>query len=603
MLKRTSIYVVQRYAFLVALCVASGGLSGYAKEPQGTPAVFIEGVDDSALHELLDALSASFWQGNRPPDSEVVLQGRARRHRDRLKQALASEGYYGGEVAFDIEWNTERKGVRFQVTPGEPYRVQTLETVFQETPETAPMPPPALQASLGLEVGAVARAQDILDAEKRLEGAMKNAGYPFARVHDRQVMVNHDTHTADITYFLALGRRMRFGKVVVEGLKQVKEETVLRELLWREKDVYREDAVTHTREQLQKTGLFSLVRVAPVELENADTDEVPMGISVTERRHRSISLGLQYRTDEGVGASGQWEHRNFLEQGRRLRLQSDITELEQHLSMSYDIQKFRRPDQTLTLNVKMAQLDPDAYRSRRIDVGAWLERALTPEWSVGMGPALRLSDVEQKRRNERFYLASFPMQISYDCRDDRMDPGEGYRVVNRMAPFIDVTRADIFFVKDELTLSHYFDVSFLPDLVVATRLRVGLMSGAGLGNIPADERYYAGGGGSIRGYAYQKVGPLDEDNDPTGGRSLTEWSLEIRKRILQNFGMVVFVDGGTAHENTYPDFSQAPLWGAGAGLRYFTPMGPLRLDVAVPLNRRHGIDSSMQFYISIGQAF
>jgi len=121
-------------------------------------------------------------------------------------------------------------------------------------------------------------------------------------------------------------------------------------------------------------------------------------------------------------------------------------------------------------------------------------------------------------------------------------------------------------------------------------------------DVPADERFYAGGGGSIRGYSYQSVGPLS-GGDPVGGRSLLELSTELRLRLGERFGFVGFLDGGSAFGAAFPDFDEELLWGTGLGFRYFTAVGPLRLDFAVPLDRRHGIDDAFQVYISLGQAF
>jgi translocation and assembly module TamA len=138
--------------------------------------------------------------------------------------------------------------------------------------------------------------------------------------------------------------------------------------------------------------------------------------------------------------------------------------------------------------------------------------------------------------------------------------------------------------------------------VLAGRVNVGAIAGSQRNRIPADERFYAGGGGSIRGYEHQKVGPLRDDT-PLGGRSLLEFSIEARTRISNRFGIVPFIDGGTVFESAYPTFGRTLRWGAGIGFRYFSPIGPIRFDVAVPLNRRSGIDKAFQIYISLGQAF
>jgi len=593
-------------AFCVALllhAVLSSNQDALAKESGGMPEVILRGAADATLRDALSALTPLFWRSSQPPASEVALRSRARRHDERLLRALAAEGYYAAAVDFEILWDAPRPQVTFDIVPGPAYRLDRIEVVCRATPAGEPLSPPPVYVSPGLQPGAVARAEAILEGEKQLVAEANNAGYPFASVHDRRVVVEHDKQRVNVTYFLALGAQLAFGTARLEGLEKVRPETVLRELPWREGETYRASLVAKAQETLQRSGLFTMARVMPAPPEEAADGAIPIVVEVAERRHRSISLGLQYRTDEGVGLGGHWEHRNFAARGRRLRIQSNVTEIEQSFSIDYDYQQFRRKDQTLTLFAKSAQLDPDPYRSRRFDIGAWVERKISPEWTIGMGPALRLSRVREPRRTQQYYLASFPMQAAWDRRDDRLDPTRGFRFTNRLTPFVDVTNINTHFLKNELSMTHYLQFADAPSLTLAARLRLGVMGGAGLGGIPADERFYAGGGGSIRGYAYQKVGPLDKDGEPTGGRSLTDWSIELRHRINEQFGVVFFVDGGMAHKSVYPDFGDTPQWGAGIGARYFTPIGPMRLDVAAPLNRRRGLDSSVQFYINIGQAF
>jgi translocation and assembly module TamA len=592
----------------VLIAAAALFLVAVALSPQMTlademPEVTVRGVADPALRGMLEGLTPLLWQGAAGPSSELMLRSRAQEHRERLLQALASEGYYAGKVSFEVAWNADQSQAVFDIDSGPSYQLDRIEVAYHREPGGAVLSPPPVYVSPGLQQGAVGTAKAILDGEKQVIREATNAGFPFAKVHDRRVVVNHDVQTVNITYFLALGDVLTFGEARPAGLEEVRPERVLRELPWKQGETYRAGLLDKAQEALQRTGLFTVVRVMAAPPSEVQDGAIPILIEVTERQHRSISLGLQYRTDEGVGVGGRWEHRNFMGLGRRLRLSGNLTELEQSLATDYEIQQFRRSDQTLTLTAKAAQLDPDPYKSRRFDVGAWVERTLSPEWSIGIGPALRISRVEERRREEQYYLVSLPSQVSYDRRNDRTDATRGFNLVNRLTPFADVTNTSTYFLKNDLAFTHYLTFAGAPSITLATRVHLGVMGGAGLGDIPADERFYAGGGGSIRGYAYQEVGPLDRDGEATGGRSVTDWSVEIRKRINERFGVVAFVDGGMAHESVYPDFSDAIQWGAGIGVRYFTPIGPLRLDVATPVNRRKDLDSSIQFYISVGQAF
>jgi len=568
------------------------------------PEAQIRGVEIQGLREVLEGHSPAFWQSTRPPESEAALRGAARRHEDLLKRALASEGYYGATVSFALSW--PELVTAFDVVPGPQYQMDAIAVRIWEREDDPSgggeiTPPQSLQ--LRLDRGAPARAVEVIGAEEALVAQLTEMGYPFARALTRDALVDHDRHTMDITYRLESGGRYRFGPPRMVGLDKVRAEVVHREISWLEGAWYDQRRVKETQEKLQKTGLFSLTRLYPAAQAEAEEDRLPICLELTERPHRTVSLGLQYRTDEGIGAAADWEHRNFMRLGRSLRLSSQVTELEQNFGVNYVIQDFMNSRNTLTLHGKVGQLDTDFYQSRRIDIGAWLEHPYSSHWNLGFGPALRVSRVKQRSEAQNYYLLSFPVEISGDYRDDRMDPQRGYRVVNRMTPFLDVHDAGTWFVKDELTLSWFTPLGEVSGYTLATRLHLGVAAGASLSTVPADERMYAGGGGSIRGYAYQEVGPLDKYGEPTGGRSVTDWSLELRKRINEQFGLVVFVDGGAAHESAFFDFGDSIQWGAGIGVRYYTPIGPLRFDVAVPLNPREDIDSSVQFYISIGQAF
>lgn len=571
----------------------------------GMPVVVLRGVEVPELRSLLEGLSPALWQGARPPESESVLRGGAQRHQDRLRQALSSMGYYGAKIESRIRWEANPPEVVYDIVPGQQYRIEEASLRIWENAAEKELPeitPPG-EVEIGLKPGAPARSEDILAAEEDIVRQLKSMGYPYARAFDRDAQVDHDTAAMTVVYLVESGKRLQFGPVEIKGLQEVQAETIQREISWFEGAWYDLHLLEQTREKLQETGLFSLVRVDPAPPEAVTEGRIPVLIELTERKHRTISLGLQYRTDEGAGAAADWEHRNFMKLGRSLHIRSQVTELEQNFSVNYDIPEFLNTRDTLTLQAKTAQIETDLYRSRRIDIGAWIEHGITPEISLGFGPALRVSRVKEDGDSDNFYLFSFPVQGDVDRRNDRMDPTQGYRIVDRMSPFIDVQDVGVWFVKNELTLTGFLPLGDESGYTLAARLHLGVVGGASLAGIPADERLYAGGGGSIRGYAYQDVGPLDSDGKPTGGRSVTDWSVELRKRINKQFGFVVFVDGGAAHETPYFDFGDSIQWGAGVGLRYFTPIGPLRFDVAVPLNRREGIDSSAQFYISIGQAF
>jgi translocation and assembly module TamA len=221
---------------------------------------------------------------------------------------------------------------------------------------------------------------------------------------------------------------------------------------------------------------------------------------------------------------------------------------------------------------------------------------------VAGGISYRFSDVEQLGERDMFRLFSIPVKLSWDSRDDPLDPVNGGRLNLKMTPFLDVFNTDTRFWKCWASTTRYIRLSESPHLVIAGRMGIGSILGIIRDEVPADERFYAGGGGSIRGYPYQSVGPLEGTN-PVGGRSLLEISAELRLKLTDSFGLVGLLDGGNAFESRFPDFEKDLLWSAGVGLRYFTGIGPFRLDVAFPFDRRERIDDAFQVYVSLGQSY
>jgi translocation and assembly module TamA len=263
---------------------------------------------------------------------------------------------------------------------------------------------------------------------------------------------------------------------------------------------------------------------------------------------------------------------------------------------------FLRPDQSLLAGLRLAEDHPDAYTSRNVTGELGIERSLSKNLTAGLGLAIRFSEIDQFGDTERFGLLSLPGHLDWDTSNDLLNPIRGGRLHMELAPYWDFTGEGLGFVKAYASYSRYIPVTADGDIVLAGRIGSGSIWGESGNEIPADLRFYAGGGGSIRGYAYQSVGPLKQ-GEPEGGRSLFEISGELRFKITDTLGFVAFLDGGSTFSEATPDLGEDIKWGAVLGLRYYTKLGPLRLDIAAPLDRREGIDDAFQVYFSIGQAF
>jgi translocation and assembly module TamA len=306
-------------------------------------------------------------------------------------------------------------------------------------------------------------------------------------------------------------------------------------------------------------------------------------------------------TDEGVLGRVRWEDRNRRGLGNTLYAELDAGTQIQRLALGYQVRHFRSNRQTLNFTFEGANEERDAFESTRIGGRTWVDRRLTEGVTFSYGIALRFDEVTQKDTTETYGLLSFPVTLRVDRSNDLLNPTRGWRFSAHAEPFLDVGGVGSYFLKTELGASHYWPIGTGDRLIIAHRIRLGSIVGASRESIPANERFYSGGGSSLRGYNYLTVSPLD-GQDPIGGRSVLEASLELRRAITNTIGLVAFVDAGAAFDSEYPDFGESFRYGAGLGVRYFSPIGPLRFDVAVPLNKR-SIDDRYEIYLSIGQAF
>ncbi len=556
--------------------------------------VRFEGVPDRELLQDLRQVSDMLALRDRPPRSMRQLERRANRDIEQFLQVLQTHGYY--EAAVEVRIRDRRSPIRvtFEVMPGPRYAIEDIQIVIRDLPNEGD------KKMTGLASGDPARALPIVAAEERIVRALEDRGYPFARVIERNVWIKRSARVLNVLYVVEAGPRADFGETRIHGLSSVNERFVRRKLPWQPGDRFDGAKIRLAQRRIFSSDLFSTVRVIRGELQ--DDGALPIDLELLERKHRSVSLGTGYRSDEGARASAGWEHRNIAGKGERLSINTVLSEIGYSGEGRFQKPDFKRLDQMLSVSLRAGLDDPDAYRSRNYGVLIGIERLLHPGLLLGVGAGFRYTSVLQFDEEESFGLLYFPLHVDWDRSDDLLDPHRGYRLAAGVAPYRDVINTDVSFLKGRTSLTSYQPIGPRPELIWANRATVGWIAGAGLFSVPADERFYAGGGGSVRGYSYQSVGPLD-GKKPLGGRSIAVLSSELRWRISNDFGLVVFMDGGTAYESQFPDRTDTLLWGAGTGVRYFTPVGPLRFDLAFPLDRRRGIDDAYQFYISLGQAF
>ena len=562
--------------------------------------VAFQGLDDPDLVQLLETVSDTVGLREKPPLSLRLLKSRADRDVSRILRALRSRGFFAAHVEPVIDGQAEPVRVTFHVDTGPVYRFSSIDLQVKGDALPQEIKPPGAQA-FGLNSGDPAGSTKILEAEKGMIRWYRVRGFPYAKTASRKVLVHHAEKLVAVIFLIDPGPKAGFGKTMITGMESVDAAFVRDKIPWREGAPYDTGLISKGQKNLTDTGLFSIVRIT----EGKSLDQqgnLPVTVAVTERKHRSIRAGVSYKTDEGPGVSASWEHRNLLHRGERLGLLGELSSFTRSLEGIFRKPAFMRNDQTLRLSLRLADDRPDAYTSRNIKGSAIVERAVTDRLIIGGGLSYKWAKIDQIGKEENYSLLSIPLHLAWNTSDDLLNPTRGGRLFLQAAPFFDLFGSDKSFGKGRLGYRRYLHVLKKPSLVLAGRVVLGLIEGAERDEIPADERFYAGGGGSIRGYAYQSVGPLSS-GDPIGGKALCEVSLETRLKLSERFGLVGFLDGGGAFTDRLLDPEEDFLWGAGIGFRYFTPLGPLRFDIGFPLDRREGIDDSYQIYVSLGQAF
>ena len=414
----------------------------------------------------------------------------------------------------------------------------------------------------------------------------------------------------DVTYTLDPGAVMRFGPLAIEGLERLDSAYVEGRLRWQRGEIYDASKVEETRRALIESGLFSTVRITPM----ADPDnpaDVRMTIDTTERLHRTIGIGLAYNTSQGAGARAFWENRNLFGNAEYLRVAADVGQQTDAFRANFRRPDFLAIDQDFLATAELANDTPVAYRSRRAIVSAGLERRFSPVSTAGIAlqgtkaNVVQLADVNSitaAQRTQHYTLVGVPAYLKLDETDNLLNPTRGYRGQLSVTASHTLSRPTLNFISNLVSGSTYWALGSEERAILAGRALLGSLDGAPLFQLPADQRIYAGGGGSIRPYGYQLAGPLDIGNKPIGGKSSLVLNLEARVKITENIGVVPFVDAGSYYESPVPQLGRTLLYGVGLGLRYYTAFGPLRLDLATPLHKRSA-DSPIQVYISLGQAF
>jgi len=567
----------------------------------------------SSLQKLLLQVSKTQQLVGKPPLSLLILKRRANSDIPILQNALRSRGYYSSDITYQLDTSVKPAIITFLVNTGSQYLISQTKFVLTKDyigKSSVSLPSPE---SVGLLDASIADARAVKKAEKLIIEKLKQQSYAFAKLINKTITVNHKKHTMHIVFEVNPGPIVRFGELLFTGNKSVEDKFLKTLITWNKNDLYKPGLIKKTIKNIVNSNLFSTVRFelgAKSKEQRLYKQTVPATISLKENLHRSIKASLGFDTDTGATIGTTWTHRNYFSSGEKLSIEAAWTGVGPLLDIKFSKPSFYNPKQSFVANLKLQNEDTDAYDSTSFNMAVGIERKLIKGMKISLGLAFKHSQITDKSAtnttitdtSENYSLLYTPLKFNWDFSNDIFDPSKGGKLLVQGAPFVDL-ESNIKFGKFYINYSHYLAVLSKPRIVLAARAAAGQILGADANELPADERFYSGGGGAVRGYAYQLNGPLDNNNNPKGGKALIEFALEARINITQSIATVLFMDVGSAYSSDFFDGSSDLLYGAGLGLRYSSPIGPLRADIAVPVNARDNIDDSFQIYLSIGQAF
>ncbi|MBA2635485.1 MAG: BamA/TamA family outer membrane protein, partial [Sphingomonas sp.] len=545
---------------------------------------------------------SALYEGRKQDTNAAQIQRRSEADSELLAELLRSQGFYDADVAPRIEPRGQALLVTLEANPGEQYRFQSVELAGLDA---AGAEAARLREAFGVKAGDSVVAEDVIAANVNLKVALGEQGFALATVGEQEIIIDHSTRLATLVLSVDPGPLAAFGAVRVGGNPPFDAQHVARIARFDPGDRFERAKVDDLRRALIATGLVS---IAEVQVVPAAGNRVDLTVNMQPAPMRTVAGQLGYGTGEGFRAEASWQHRNFLPPEGAITVRGVAGTREQLAGISFRRNNFGGRDRVLNAQLVASNTEFAAYDAKTIMLAANIERQSNiiwrKKWTWSIGTELLATDERgifsdpAAEETRTFLIAALPATLYYDGSDDLLNPTRGFRLGGRLSPEISAQGGSFTYARAQIDGSAYQPLA--SNTVIAGRVRLGSIVGADAPSIAPSRRFYSGGGGSVRGYGYQRLGPRDFQGDPIGGRALAEFSLEARVRF-GSFGIVPFLDGGTLANRITPDLN-GWQFGAGLGLRYYSAFGPIRVDVGTPLNPRQG-DSRIAVAVSLGQAF
>lgn len=586
-------------------------------DPQPYSAVLTTSARGELEAAIRNASNLLAEQGE-PASGAAGLLARARGDYKRILSALYNQGYYGGAISILVGGREAAKlppdtdlpdpvAVELRVDPGPLFHFDRIG-IANRAPDAVDagdwVEPPE---TIGFGAGEVARSTTIVQAESLAVEAWRQLGYAEAKVASREVVADHDTNSVDVSIVVEPGRRAVIGPIGVQGTERMDPDFVAQQTGLVPGAEYDPDDIKRAEKRLARLDVFRAMRLDAAGGIGND-GVLPFDVIVEEQAQRRFGVGATYSSVDGIGLEGFHLWRNLFGRAERLRLDAkvaginwpvDSAEFDYAFGATFTKPGFLNPDNDLVAAISAERTVLPAYTETSATARVGLTQYLFDDVTLDGAAYYERSIFDDDFGTRDFSLAGLNAGAIWDARDDAQNPTEGFYLAGTAEPFYETMRGYFAFRTTAEARAYWGLVD--DRFVLAGRAKIGALLGPSLADIPPDRLFFAGGGSSVRGYAYRGIGVTNPDGTVTGGRYLLEGSLEARFMATDDIGIVGFVDGGYVAADTFPGLDQLRL-GVGAGLRYYTSLGPLRLDFAVPLNKR-ATDPDYAIYVGIGQAF
>lgn len=573
----------------------------------------ISGGDDALLPAIRNTSMLVAAQAEDRVTGQDMLAA-ARADYARILGVLYDQGYYSGVIDIKLDGveaasiapldapQTVRK-VTIDVQPGPRFRYSRAQI--------GPLAP-GTELPRDYRKGEIARTGEMKAAATSAVDGWRNVGHAKAEVARTEIIADHASNQVDSVIDLAPGPALRFGKLTIRGYERMNPRRLRKIAGFPEGERFDPAKLEDVRKRLRRSGVFSAITLTEADYISPG-NTLDVDLQVVEQKLRRLGAGFEYSNTEGLALTGYWINRNLLRGGERLRVDAGVSDIHGNSGRDYNLGL--RIDRPATLNadttgyvlaeVKSLQEDDYDLKSGTFGLGfTWIPSdRLTADIALQYR-AIRVDDLAGR---SDFRLVALPAQLTWDRRDQPTDAKRGYWLSGGITPFYGI--GDQTGSGAQVTAEGRVYRSFGRDdrFTLAGRARLGSVLGPEIDQTPRDYLFWSGGGGTVRGHSYESLG-VEVIQGPdgavrTGGMSIATLSAESRMQFREKLGFVLFADAGRVWDDS--GFSGASGWqaGAGAGVRYQTPIGPLRFDLATPVGGGDGDDGGVQVYIGLGQAF